>query len=200
MTRKIATTCMGGKQMHISAGLFIAVALLLQSVSITPVYADDMPKRKSGLWEMKMTSTHGQGGTFTMQQCIDQTTDELMRGQGDSTSMMTPERNRASSKQNCSTQDLRREGNKFVMDSVCQHGKTTATTHAVMTGTFDSSYRMESKTAFDPPLRGVRESTTIVEATWLGPCKEGQRPGDIVMPGMPGGMPNINIQDMMKRK
>ncbi len=186
--------------MHISTGLFIATGLLLQAVSTTAIYADDTPKRKSGLWQMKMTSTHGQGGTFTMQQCIDQATDELMGGQADSASTMMPKRNRSSSKQNCSTQDLRREGNKFVMDSVCQHGKTTATTHAVATGTFNSSYHMESKTTFDPPLRGVRESTTIVEAEWLGPCKEGQRPGDIIMPGMPEGMPNINIQDMMKRK
>lgn len=186
--------------MRTSTGFLIAAAVLLQTIGTTAVYAGDMPKRKSGLWQMKMTSTHGQGGTFTMQQCIDQATDELMGGQADSASMMMPKRNTSSSKQKCSTQDLRREGNKFVMDSVCQHGKTTATTHAVMTGTFDSSYRMESNTTFDPPLRGVRESTTVVEAEWLGPCKEGQRPGDIIMPGMPGGMPNINIQDMMKRK
>lgn len=186
--------------MRISAGLFIVAALLLHTVGATAVYGGDMPKRKSGLWQMKMTSTHGQGGTFTLQQCIDHATDELMGGQADSASTMMPKRNRSSSKQKCSTQNLRREGNKFVMDSVCQHGKTTATTHAVATGTFDSNYRMESRTTFDPPLRGVGESTTVVEAEWLGPCKEGQRPGDIIMPGMPEGMPNINIQDMMKRK
>jgi hypothetical protein len=186
--------------MHISAGFFVGTTLLLQVVSTTAVYAVDMPKRKSGLWEMKMTSTHGQGGTFAMQQCIDEATDEFMQKQADSASTMTSKRGNSSSKQKCSSQNVRREGNKFMMDSVCQHGKTTATTHAVATGTFDSSYRMESKTTFEPPMRGMRESTTIVEAKWLGPCKEGQRPGDVIMPGMPEGMPNINIQDMMKRK
>jgi hypothetical protein len=186
--------------MNISASLFVAATLLVQTVGTTAVYAVEMPKRKSGLWEMKMTSTHGQGGTFAMQQCIDETTDELMRQQGDSASMMMPKRGKSSSKEKCSTQNMRREGNTFVMDSVCQHGKTTATTHAVATGTFDSSYRMESKTTFDPPMSGIRDSTTIVEAKWLGPCKEGQRPGDVIMPGMPGGMPNINIQEMMKKR
>lgn len=187
--------------MHISAWLlFLAATLLLQMTTATAVYAADTPKRKSGLWQMTMTSTHGQGGTFTIQQCIDQATDELMGGQADSASAMMPKRNRSSSKQDCTTQDLRREGDKFVLDSVCRHGRTTATTHAVATGSFDSNYRMESKTTFDPPLRAVRESTTVIEAEWLGPCKEGQRPGDIIIPGMPEGMPNINIQDMMKRK
>lgn len=185
--------------MKISVGLFVAT-LLLQVVTSAGVYAVDMPKRKSGLWEIKMTSTHSQGGTFVIQQCIDEATDELMRNQADSASMMTPKRRNSSTKQKCSTQNMRREGNKFVMDSVCRHGETTATTHAVATGTFDSNYRMESKTTFDPPMRGIRESTTIVEAKWLGPCKQGQRPGDIIMPGMPEGMPNINIQDMMKRR
>jgi hypothetical protein len=34
-----------------------------------------------------------------------------------------------------------------------------------------------------------------INAKWLGPCKPGQKPGDIVMPG---GM-KINPQDYQKR-
>lgn len=178
----------------------IAVAISVLAVTLaaaTAVYAAEMPKRKSGLWEMQMTSTHG---AFAMQQCIDQATDDLTRQQAESSPMM-PKRGGSRPKDKCSTQNVRREGNKFVMDSVCQMEDSMATTHAVVSGAFDSGYRMESKTTFDPPMRGMRESSMSIEAKWLGPCGPGQRPGDISiqgMPGMPGGMPNI--QDMMKRR
>jgi hypothetical protein len=35
------------------------------------------------------------------------------------------------------------------------------------------------------------------EARWLGPCKPGQKPGDIMMPGMPPVNAG-NMQEMMK--
>jgi len=40
----------------------------------------------------------------------------------------------------------------------------------------------------------MKESSSVIEAKWLGPCKAGQKPGDIVMPGMP----NINMDAMRK--
>jgi hypothetical protein len=43
----------------------------------------------------------------------------------------------------------------------------------------------------------MRESSSTIEAKWLGACLAGQKPGDIVMPGMPAGMPNM--QELMKR-
>jgi len=41
-----------------------------------------------------------------------------------------------------------------------------------------------------------RDSTTTIEAKWLGACKSDQKPGDIMMPG---GM-KMNIKDMQKLK
>ena len=41
-----------------------------------------------------------------------------------------------------------------------------------------------------------RDSTTTIEAKWLGACKPDQKPGDIVMPG---GF-KINIKDAEKLK
>ena len=40
----------------------------------------------------------------------------------------------------------------------------------------------------------MKESASTMEAKWLGACKPGQKPGDISMPGMP----DINMNDMMK--
>ncbi|HEY7219560.1 MAG TPA: hypothetical protein VH985_14340, partial [Candidatus Binatia bacterium] len=66
---------------------------------------------------------------------------------------------------------------------------------AVFTGRFDSSYKADIKSSYEPPMAGMKESSSMIEAKWLGPCKAGQKPGDIVMPGMP----NINIDEMKKR-
>jgi hypothetical protein len=43
---------------------------------------------------------------------------------------------------------------------------------------------------FEPPLQGRKEMRQTIEARWLGPCKPGQKPGDVFVEGM-GGM-NIN--------
>ena len=42
----------------------------------------------------------------------------------------------------------------------------------------------------------ARDSTTTIEAKWLGACKGDQKAGDIMMPG---GM-KMNIKDMEKLK
>ena len=75
-----------------------------------------------------------------------------------------------------------REGDKLIIDATCKVAKTTATTHAVITGKFDSAYKIESKSTFDPPLRGEREGTAVLEARWTGACKPNQKPGDVMLP------------------
>jgi len=97
-------------------------------------------------------------------------------------------------KQSCSKNEIRREGRKIVSESVCKMSGSTATTRGVFTGKFDSSYKADIKSTYEPPLHGMKESASTIEAKWMGACNSGQKPGDISMPGMP----NININDMMK--
>ncbi len=40
----------------------------------------------------------------------------------------------------------------------------------------------------------MREATTKMEAKWLGPCKAGQKPGDVMIQGIPG----MNMEELMK--
>ena len=160
--------------------LSLFVALLLAS----PVAAAsfDAPKRKSGLWEIKMVSGQAKGMP-AMQQCVDEKTDDLMK----------KEMNEAQKTQ-CSKNDMRKEGDKIVVESVCKMENSTATTRAVFTGRFDSAYKADIKSTYEPPLKGMKEASSVIEAKWLGPCKAGQKPGDISMPGMP----NINMDEMRK--
>jgi len=154
--------------------------------------AADMPKRKSGLWEIS-TQMDGVPNMGAMQQCIDQNTDDLMQQRA------------KKDKPDCSVMDIKQQGNKVTIHSVCKIQGTTATTDAAFVGTFDSAYKGDMLTRFAPPMHGMSESKMSIDAKWLGACKPGQKPGDVVMPNM-GGM-NMNdmmkdpkIQEMMKRQ
>jgi hypothetical protein len=126
-----------------------------------------------------------QGGQ-TMQQCVDQKSDDLTKN--DKPGM---------EKMSCSKNEVRKEGDRIVGHSICKMEGTTVTTRTVMTGRFDSAYKADIKSTFEPPMHGMRESSSTMEARWLGPCKPGQKHGDISMPGMPEGMPNM--EELMKK-
>jgi hypothetical protein len=162
--------------------IFSLFILVLAAVGMTTsALSADMPKRKAGLWEINMRM-EGAPGMGPMQQCIDQNTDNLMQQKA------------KDYKQNCSVMDVKPSGNKLTIHSVCKMEGSTATTDGVFEGSFDSSYKGTMKTRFSPPMHGMSESNMTQEARWLGPCKAGQKPGDVIMPNM-GGM---NINDMMK--
>lgn len=154
--------------------------------------AADMPKRKPGLWEINM-QMDGVPNMGPMQQCIDQNTDNLMQQQA------------KKGKTDCSVMDIKPSGNKVSIHTVCKIDGSTATTDGVFEGAFDSSYKGKLKTRFNPPMHGMSESNMTQEARWLGACKPGQKPGDVIMPNM--GSVNINemmkdpkMQEMMKRQ
>jgi Protein of unknown function (DUF3617) len=160
----------------------IILVVLSIGYGVAAAASSDAPQRKSGLWEMKMSGGHMPGG-MTMQQCVDQKSDDISKMQ--------------QAKSNCTKNVVRREGDKIVAESVCKMEGTTATTRTVFTGNFDSAFKADIRSTYDPPMHGMRESSSMMEAKWLGPCLAGQKAGDMVMPGMPGGMPNM--EELMKR-
>lgn len=159
----------------------IAAMAVLTVLAGTALAADDMPKRKSGLWEIKM----GAGGP-TMSQCVDQSRDEAFR-------QMSA---RMAHEMKCETSNVQKGAGTYAFQQSCQMGKTKMTSATRVTGNFDTGYTMESQSKYDPPMMGMSESKTVMEAKWLGPCKAGQRPGDMTMPG---GM-TMNVYDMLDTK
>jgi hypothetical protein len=148
--------------------LFLALSFAAGAVE-----AQDKFQRKSGLWEVKRTSTRTSEQTRVYQMCIDQASDNALRQLAEG---MRNER--------CEPSKVTRDGDKLVVDAVCKLGRTNtkATTHAVITGKFDTAYKIESKSTFDPPILGKAEGTTVMEAKWTGACKPDQRPGDVILP------------------
>lgn len=163
--------------------LTVVSLLVLGSFLAGTSLAADAPKRKSGLWEMKI-GIEGKPSPGPMQICVDQNTDNLLqdRARGE--------------KPNCSVMVVNRSGGKVTVHSVCKHENTTVTSDVVITGDFESSYKSDIKMRYSPPQHGMSEMHMNQEAKWLGPCKPGQKPGIVTMPGMTGG--GMNLQEMMK--
>jgi hypothetical protein len=164
---------------------FASAALLLVLLPAADAFAVELPVRKAGLWEMKMVRTGGAIPDVTMQHCTDASTDKQM-----STSF-------SPGKETCSKQDIQKTATGYVSDSVCGVGGMTITSHAEITGDFNSAYSVKSTSHSEGgPSGKTRDSTTTIEAKWLGACKADQKPGDIVMPG---GM-KMNVLDLEKYK
>jgi hypothetical protein len=148
--------------------------------------AVEMPVRKAGLWEMKMLRTGSPAPDMTMQHCTDETTDKEM------STTFSP-----MAKEACSKNDIQKTASGYAADSVCSIGGMSMTSHSETTGDFNSAYTVKTTSHSQGGPAGVpRDSTTTIEAKWLGACKPDQKPGDIIMPG---GI-KLNVKDMEKLK
>jgi hypothetical protein len=163
-----------------------SLSLYLISVFFTAsAWASDIPQRKSGLWEIKTQIAGmpaGMPGQGPLQMCVDQASDNLMKDSSE-----------RSQKADCPVMEIKPGVGKTSIHSVCRHDGGTATTDAVITGDFSKSYRSDMVTRFNPPQNGMKEMKMVQEARWLGPCKPGQKAGDVIMPNMG----KFNMQEMM---
>ena len=169
--------------------LFVSICLAVCLLTLLPVLdalAVEMPIRKAGLWEMKVVRTGSPTPEMTMQHCTDESTDKEM------SSTFSP-----MAKEMCSKQDIQKTATGYVSDSLCKVGAMSITSHSDIVGDFNSAYTVKSKSHNEGgPASVPADSTTTVEAKWLGACKPDQKPGDIVLPG---GM-KMNVKDMEKLK
>ncbi|HRO01055.1 DUF3617 domain-containing protein [Nitrobacter sp.] len=160
--------------------------LPLVLLSAAPALAEvQLPLRKAGLWDVKVDHEGGRMPGVAVQQCTSEAVDREF------TSDFAP-----SAKQNCSKADVQKTATGYVMDSVCTLGGTTVTSHAEATGDFDSAYTVKVAARSRGGKFGDRNSKITIAAKWVGPCKEGQTPGDVVMPG---GF-KMNMRDFEKFK
>ncbi|HKS84095.1 MAG TPA: DUF3617 family protein [Pseudolabrys sp.] len=161
-----------------------AVCVLVAS----PALAVDLPTRKAGLWELKMEFQGRNLPTQLMQQCTDAASDRLMTLNFGGTA-----------ERNCQKRDIHNNGATITVDSVCSFGNMTTTSHAVVSGDFNSAYTVQinSTRQGGRPVPGAApggESHMTIAAKWLGPCAAGQRPGDVMM----GNGMKMNVLDLQK--
>jgi Protein of unknown function (DUF3617) len=152
-------------------------------IGLLPASAAELPSRKPGLWEMKMEFASRNTPTQTIKQCIDAATDQMMQSSAGPAGQTA-----------CSKRDVQRSADTITVDSVCTVGGKATTSHAVITGSFDSAYTMTVTS--DSSTAPGGKSTMTMAAKWLGPCTGDQKPGDMIMSN---GM-KINILDMQKKR
>jgi hypothetical protein len=150
---------------------FAAVAAtLLAGVLGTAHAAFDYPTLKAGQWEMT-TSAAGAGAPPRKATiCLDATTQKTLMDQGAGVQ-----------KEMCTKMDMRKDGTKYITDAECKLGNSLVKSHGVMTMIGDTAYRTETSATFDPPLaKDMRESKTVIEGKYVGACRDGLQPGDMV--------------------
>ncbi|MCA1416217.1 hypothetical protein I6F30_34580 [Bradyrhizobium sp. NBAIM20] len=162
-------------------------SMLCLALSAGNARADDLPLRKAGLWEMKLVTSGSPVPEMIMQHCTDETVDKEM---SNNVSPMA--------KQVCAKQEIKKTATGYVSDSECSVAGVSTTSHAEITGDFNSAYTVKTTSHAKGGIAGAagRDSTTTLQAKWLGACKPDQKPGDIVMPG---GF-KMNTRDMDKLK
>ena len=160
-------------------------ALLALALAVaTPAIAQDYPKMKAGQWETTTTTSKTPNApSHKTTMCTDETVQKQML-----------DMSKGMQREMCSKSDLRREGSSYIGDSVCQIGQSTMTSHSVMTLQGDASYKTLINTTYDPPLMGMKESSTTIEGKYVGPCRDGLQPGDVLIDGRKINMSTLQGQ------
>jgi hypothetical protein len=151
-------------------------------ICAAPAAALDLPERKAGLWELKMAFEGGNMPAQTAEHCIDAETDKLMSATGGS---MVQDM--------CSKPDVKKTGDTFVVDSTCKIGPYASSSHAVISGDFNSAYTVKVVSKQEgPAIPGMpAERTMTIDAKWVGACKADQKPGDMIIAGR-----KLNVRDL----
>jgi hypothetical protein len=147
--------------------LVAAAAAALLSTAM----ADTLPKRKPGLWES--TTTGGPLGVQTIEQCVDPTTDDPLGMKGNEAAK-------------CTTPVVSRDGNRYRVKFSCEHQGMKSRFDGDYLIPRDTEFSGEMRMSFDPPQAGMDGMAQKVTARWVGPCRDGMKPGDVAIKGMPG--------------
>jgi len=150
--------------------ILLAAAVLAASGAA----AQEYPKLKPGQWELTMSSSKAGADAKPTKStmCTDDAVQKEMTAMG-----------AGMSKEMCTKNEFRREGARYVGQSECKIGDSKILSRTVMTLTGDTGYRTEINATYDPPFMGMKEAQSVIEAKFVGPCRDGLVPGDFITPG-----------------
>jgi len=169
----------------VSAALAMALFALAATSAARATDTVEFPTLKNGQWEMTTQSSATGAAPRKTTVCLDANTQKRMF-----------EMSQGVQKEMCARMDMRRDGAKYVMEAECKLGETTVKSHGVMTMQGETAYRTESTATFDPPFnRDIKETKTVIEGKYLGACREGMKPGDMIT----ATGEKINLMEMQAR-
>jgi hypothetical protein len=150
---------------------FCKALCLLALVNFTQCYAGDFAWRKAGLWEVSIRKD-GESASHAVkvQQCSDAASEpdvllSIMPGQ-----------------ENCAPMKVSRSSAATVINTRCEVHDSKVDARMTMTGDFSAAYRGSFSVQYARGFAAAPQTgDTLFEATWLGPCKSGMAPGDMVL-------------------
>lgn len=172
------TTCRSPVLVLAVAGAWVAAGAALDS------YAADLPILKSGLWEVTRVSTQQGATKHLTTMCLDESVQAEMR-----------EFSLGAAKDICTQNERRIDGDRMTIKLTCKLGETTIKSQSVMVFNGTTSYHTDGTATYDPPLMNLTEAKSTMDGKWIGACKPGQVPGDVVTET---GQ-TINMKAMMKK-
>jgi hypothetical protein len=133
------------------------------AAGVVTAQAQAVPHQKPGLWTADITMA---GQHVSEQMCVDAASEARASAFGAQVS-----------KKNCQSQKISHNPDgSWSSISTCKTGsEPVRTTRADISGDFNSKITMSMRT---PPTAAPEMTMT---STWLGPCKPGQRGGDVIM-------------------
>jgi hypothetical protein len=138
-----------------------------------PLTAADLPRRKPGLWSQTMTMEGVEHAVPATEFCIDGPSEAKMSLMG-----------QQMSRDKCQSPSFSRNlDGSITFTASCDFGEAGK---SVSTGTISGDYSSGYKVAIDSRTVGgpsPGEHKMTIAATWEGPCKPGQKGGDIILPG-----------------
>ncbi len=175
---------MGVRTMRVSviARLITGVAFLTAGAAMADMKS--LPHQKLGLWQQGYTVG---GKNISDQVCLDAAAEAKLSALGAQLS------NKACS----SRQTTRNPNGSWHIDAICEVTPGLKTTsHIDVTGDFNTKFTaVINTTTTGAAIAAVNGAhRTVLVATWLGPCKPGQRGGDVIMSN---GV-KINLMDAAK--
>ena len=138
-----------------------------------PVQAEDIPKRRDGLWETvtssQVTTKDGTVGAIrAVKQCIDGKTDSLAQSA-------------IGRYGSCEQVRSVKTAQGYEVEASCSAGQSTL--KALFSGDFSSRVTADvTSTEVLAPGQQPRTVMTTIKSRYIGPCTADQRPGDIINP------------------
>jgi hypothetical protein len=150
-------------------GRQLLIALCFVTTSST--WAESLPQRKPGLWEMAVSGAQGPGQSI--KQCIDAQSEKQFQQTGTEAAEKMGGR--------CSKNTFAKTSNGYAGEAECEVSGSKMLSKTKITGDFNSEYKVEVSTSFIPPFLGQSTSSTTIVAKRLGDCTPGMKPGDMIL-------------------
>jgi hypothetical protein len=134
--------------------------------------AIDLPPMREGLWSIHTQTSDNPGNVkhdFTQKICRNHAYDDAARA-------------KAKNMPGCKVLNENLSAHTYTIEMECNIAGSVIHSKGVTTSTGEDAVRSETHTTYAPAMRGVSDTTMIMEQKYEGSCPAGIEPGDIIRP------------------